>query len=185
MKHNVVVAAGTQVFEFDGEILELEDTHILLRAKRGDIYIERKYLVFIQTLNEEVMDEKLYAEQINEPEKSPMPVIVRNPKIDPAAKFIKQRLKQDPFEHIFEEKIIPPSQFPDHEEDMEAMKNVAGAFHGPNHPLNKATNLQEAIKVAMNNANKEVSLSMGSVEYKNPLQTVLGMTNGSKKIRNS
>lgn len=197
MKHNIVIAAGSQVFEFEGEIVELEDEHILLRAKRGDIYIERKYLVFIQMLNEEVVEEPAPAPEIIVEQPEPLPVVVRSPKVDQAARFIKQRLRKDPLEDKLIEKLVPPSQFPDDadddyvmeetdEEDLEAMKNVVAAFHGPNHPIAKATNLQQAVKAAMQNTDKDLSMNMGNVEYKNPLQTILGMSNaGTKKTRNS
>lgn len=170
MKQKVMISAGQHAFEFEGEILELEDSYLVLRAKHGDIYIERKYVVFIQFLNEE---EKVVESK---------PQNVKNAKADHAARFVKSRLRQDPLEEKLEEKLVPPSQFPDDEwdpayvlhddEDAEVAKNVLGAIQ--QHPITKATNLRQAVKNAMS-TDEDFSMGMGNVEYKTPLQTVLGM----------
>jgi hypothetical protein len=186
MKHNIVIAAGQQVFEFEGEILEFEDEHILLRAKRGDIYIERKYLVFLQALNEEVSEDTMDdTPDVIEEQAEPLPIVVRPPKVDQAARFIQQRLRKDPLNEKLEAKLVPPSQFPDDNndyvnEDEEAAKNILGQLH-PNHPAVKATNLRQAAKSIMANEREDFSMGMGNIEYKNPLQTILGMKNASNK----
>ncbi len=190
MKQKVVIIAGDNVFEFIGEILELEDTHILLKAKHGDIYIERKYLVFIQMLNDDEAVEVTKPEVIME-QSEPLPVVIRSPKVDQAARFINQRLKKDPLSDKVDIKLVPPSQFPDayeeevamEEEDVEAMRNASAAFHGPNHPITKENNLKQAIKAAME-TDKDLSMGMGNVKYHNPLQTIMGMSNAiGKKTR--
>lgn len=53
MTQKVMLAAASQCFEFDGEITEIEQDYIVLKGKHGDILIERKYLVFIQYLEDE------------------------------------------------------------------------------------------------------------------------------------
>lgn len=179
-----MISAGQHVFEFEGEILELEADYLILRAKHGDIYIERKYLVFIQYLNEEQ----------EEREPPPPPVAAKSPRVDNAAKFIKSRLRQDPLEERLVEKLIPPSQYADDEwdeayvlsdsEDTEVAKNILSAIHGQQSPA-KATNLRQAIKEAMS-TEEDFSMGGGNVEYKSPLQTILGMANaGTKKNRDS
>lgn len=187
MKHHVVIAAGGQAFEFEGEITELEEDYIILQAKRGEIYIERKHLVFIQTLNEEV---EIKDEIIPE---VPLPIVARSSKVDQAARFVNKRLKQDPLEQKLVGKMIPPSQFPDDgndpiievDEDEEAMSNVMAAYHGPDNPLTRATNLRQAAQIAMKTED-DFSMGMGGIEYKSPLQMVLGLKNaGNKKTRTS
>jgi hypothetical protein len=188
MKHKIVIATNTQSFEFEGEIVEFEPEHIILKAKHGDIFIERKYLVFIQSINEEVL-------AVEDIEPAPLPVIARVNKTDQAAKFIKQRLKSDPLEQRLMDKLVPPSQFPDYydaddeleqivngaeEDDIEVMRNTTMAVHGPNHPLVKAGNLQQAIKASMSDNNFSMG---GDVKYNSPLQSVIGMSNATKKTR--
>lgn len=189
MKHKVVVNAGSNSFEFEGQILEIEEDYLILKAKHGDVYIERKFLVFIQFLDEEV-------EVKEAPEKqTPKPVAVRSPKVDHAARFLKQKLQEDPLEQRLAQKLIPPSQFPDDEEyiqpttyqfqdevdeDLEAVKNVLGAVRGVDNPITKAANLKQAIKAAMDNDDFSMG-GVGSIEYKDPLQTIMGMKNANRK----
>lgn len=184
MKHKVVISAGGQAFEFNGQIMELEEDFIVLKADKGDIYIERQYLVFIQFLED---TEEIKLKESVEPK----PIALRSNKNEKAARFLKQRLSQDPLNKIIEEKLIPPSQFPDDEEyiepsynyqqqpevdeDMEAMKNVIGHAAGPDHPFVKATNLRQAAKIAMQNEDTDFSMGNGSVEYKSPLQVIMGL----------
>ena len=177
MKQKVMISVGSTAVEFEGEILEFEPDYLVLRAKHGDIYIERKYLVFIQFLNEEPAPQQ-------HPEK---PV---EPRTDAAAKFVSKRLKHDPLDEQFE-RIVPPSQFPDDDilsdpdteidEDMEAIKNIHGAFYGQDNPITKAANLRQAVKTAMNNDDENFSMGMGNVEYKSPAQIILGKKNESNK----
>jgi hypothetical protein len=181
----VVISAGNNSFSFKGEILEMDDEHIILRADKGDIYIERKYLVFIQILNEEPAPIKKEQKIINSPASNP-------PHSDKAAQFIKQRLKYDPVAQKMDEpRLVPPSQLPDQfekdiqkvndleevDEDAEALANVYSAFYGPN-PVSEACSLKQAVKAAMGQENE---FQMGSTNFKTPLQTILSMNNANTK----
>lgn len=171
MKHKVMIAAGSQCFEFDGRIVEMDEESIILEAKHGDIYIERKYLVFIQYLNEE---EDLPPKELPKPAR-----------VDAAAKFINKQLKYDPVdEHVtkvVEYSAVPPSQLPD-EDDMEVMRNVASDKHmWRDTPITNAEDLQHAVKAAMENEEHDFSMGMGGGKYKNPAQTILGMKNANSK----
>ncbi len=92
MKQKIMICAGQQCFEFDGEITEIEEDYLILKANHGDIYVERKYLVFIQYLNEE--------------EEKPAEKPVKSPEVDAAAKFITKRLKHDPLSEKLEQVFI-------------------------------------------------------------------------------
>ena len=176
-----MVSAGSQCFEFDGEITEIGPEYIILNAKHGEIYIERKYLVFIQYLKEEKEEPE---EELVSPNTKPKP--------DAAARFvqarrIQQELKRDPLDDVLEEKFVPPSQLPDNafEDDDEVMKNVMSAVQGPDRPplrhpkLVAKDNLQQAVKAAMQN--EDFSMGAGGVQYKSPAQTILGMKNANNK----
>lgn len=174
MKHKVMIAAGAQCFEFDGTILEMDEESIILEAKHGDIYIERKYLVFIQYLNEK--EEEVVPQEYQ----STKPV-----KVDAAAKFINKQLKYDPVEErvtkAVEYSAVPPSQLPD-EDDLEVMRNVASDKHmWRDTPITNAEDLQHAVKAAMENEEHDFSMGMGGGKYKNPAQTILGMKNANSK----
>jgi len=167
MKQKVMISAGSQAFEFEGEIMELTPEYIVLKAKHGDIFIERKYLVFIQFLEEEV-------------EAPPPPVTIRKPEVDAAARFVNKRLKHDPLDEML---FVPPSQLPDEmsDEDLEIVKNTYGAVHGLDNPVTKAANLRQAVKTAMQNENVDFSMGMSGGKYQNPAQTILGMKNAGNK----
>lgn len=161
-----MISAGAQCFEFEGEIIEMEDDYIILKAKHGDIYIERRYLVFIQYLND--VEEEFIQQEV-----------IKTPKIDAAAKFISKRLRHDPMDKILEEKFVPLSQLPDDCDD-EVLRNVYGAVHGKT-PITKANNLKDAIQTAMKNPDSDFSMGMSGGKYHNPAQTVLGIKNASNK----
>lgn len=172
MKQKIMISAGTQCFEFDGEITEIENDYIVLKAKHGDIYIERKYLVFIQYLNDKDDEEELIS-----------PEMPKAPKVDAAAKFINKRLRHDPVDKILEEKFVPPSQLPDdnYDEDYEATVQ-AERLYGKPHPITQPENLADAIKVTMRGGSEDLSMSFGGAgKHHNPLQTILGMKNASNK----
>lgn len=167
VKQKIMIAAGAQCFEFEGEIIELEDDYIVLRAKHGDIYIERKYLVFIQYLNEE---------------KETVQQEVATPKSDAAAKFISERLnhlRYDPVKERLEEKFFPPSQLPD-DDDEEVTRNIYGAAHLET-PITRSSNLKDAVKTAMQNVDTDFSMGASGGKYQNPAQTILGIKNASHK----
>ncbi len=160
-----MISAGAQCFEFEGEIVELEDDYIILKAKHGDIYIERKYLVFIQFL-EETKEELVQSEKM--------------PKPDAAAKFVNTRLKHDPVSEMLEEKFIPPSQLPDDAfDDDEVTRNVYGAVHTET-PVTKANNLRDAVKTAMN-SDTDFSMGGSGGKYQDPVQTILRMKHANNK----
>lgn len=174
MKQKVMIAAGSQCFEFEGEIVEIENDYLILKAKHGDIYIERKFLVFIQYLHDE----------------EPMPVVEKvKPQVDAAAKFINTRLRHDPVDEMLQSKFVPPSQLPDeqpwcdYDEDEEAARNVYGAIHGET-PVTKTNNLKDAVKAAMG-TDTDFAMGMSGGKYKDPAQTILGMKNGSSKKNRS
>lgn len=163
MIHKVVISTPQQAFEFIGEIVEFTDEYILLKASQGDIYVERKYLVFVQYINEE--------------EAIPAPV-VRPQKIEQVEKAPKKPLKI---------RLVPPSQLPDDDEDiyygttyddqddnMEVLKNVLAGY-------GTDSNLKDAAKAVMSNEDEE--FAVGGVKYQSPLQTVLGLKNEPKKVR--
>lgn len=195
MKQKVMISAGNQAFEFEGEITTFNDDYIIIDAKHGEIFIERKYLVFIQFLNE---DNELVRENNVKPIE-PQPLVVKKQKPDEMVKLINKRLKHDPLELKLEEKLVPPSQFPDYivdevekvvsseyiDEDMEAAKNIMGYAHGVDHPVVKATSLKQAVKNAMNNDDEDFVMGSGSIEFKTPLQTVLEMKNANTKKNRS
>lgn len=173
-----MIAAGSQCFEFEGEIIEIENDYLILKAKHGDIYIERKFLVFIQYLYDE----------------EPVPAVVEKvkpPQVDAAARFINARLKHDPVDEMLQTKFVPPSQLPDESEyeyfesdEDEITKNIYGAVHGET-PVTKTNNLKDAVKAAMN-TDTDFAMGMSGGKYKSPAQTILGMKNGSpKKDRSS
>jgi len=166
MKQKVLIAAGQSVFEFEGEITEFNDSYLVLKAKHGDVYIERKFLVFIQFLDEEP---EVKAER------------VKSPEVDMAAKFINKRLRHDPVDEILEEKFVPPSQLTD-DDDAEVMRNIVSGKHMWNDTaITNATDLQQAVKTAMENEDHDFSMGMGSSKYKDPAQIVLGMKNANNK----
>lgn len=175
MTQKVMIAAGSQCFEFDGEITEIEQDYLILKGKHGDIYIERKYLVFIQYMNEPETEEEVIQPQ---PQQKP-------PKVDAAAKFINKQLKYDPLdEHltkVVEYNAVPPSQLPD-DDDFEVMQNVSSGKHMWNDtPITNAPDLKQAVKAAMENEEYDFSMGMGGAKYKSPAQTILGMKNANSK----
>lgn len=175
MKQKVMISAGSQAFEFEGEIMEFGQDYIILKAKHGDIFIERKYLVFIQFLD----DEEIVPSR-------PAPVETpKAPKVDAAAKFISKRLKHDPVGEKLEERfeLVPLSQLPDEltDEELEVAKNVYGAVHGLDNPVTKASSLKQALKTAMQNEDVDFSMGMSGGKYQNPAQTILGMKNANNK----
>lgn len=224
MTQKVMIAAGAQCFEFDGEITEVEQDHMILKGKHGDIYIERKHVVFIQYLNDEgdktpqpaaiccpwcftrhidvgewetrphhkhlcLTCKKLFRvegengeyfygipDEQHEPQKTPQ--------VDAAAKFISKRLRHDPMEAMLEEKLVPPSQFPDddYDDSAEIMRNVSTGQHMWNNTaITRAPDLQQAVKVAMKNEDHDFSMGAGGSTYKDPAQTILGMKNANSK----
>lgn len=179
MKQKIVICAGGQVFEFIGRIIEQNEDYIIIDAKLGDIYIERKYLVFIQFLKEEE------SETAHQQQKSPQKQQERG-----IAKIIKQRLREDPLAQRLQEKTqsIPPSQLPDdfilpeNEEDIEVVNKCYSSVYGPSHPVVQATNLTQAIRTAMS-SDEETTFSTDNVEYSSPLNTLLGNNANTKKTR--
>lgn len=169
-----MICAGNSNFEFDGEITEMTDDHLVLKAKHGDIFIERKYLVFIQFLEDEL--EKPV------PEVEAPQVKQKDPRIDAAVKFVNKRFKKDPLEEKLTAKLIPPSQYPDEfeeyippdidEDDLEVIRKVNGM------PTPPPKDFKAAIKAAM--SNEDFSMD-GSAEYANTLKTVLGIKNAGYK----
>ena len=166
MLQKILISAGNQAFEFEGQILDINDDFLLVKIKNGEVYIERKYLVFIQFLD----DEEVVPKEVNDKPVS------KNAKTNDMARFINQRLKHDPLN----QKLVPMSQLPDNlleetevgrdYEDLEAEKNILIATYGPDHPAVKANNLKQAAQAAMNNT----EFSMGpEIECRNPLQTIL------------
>jgi len=220
-----MVSAGSQCFEFDGEITEVDQGHIILKAKHGDIYIERKYVVFIQYLNQEpnssppvpahiycpwcnaqhidvgqwetrphhkhlclACDKLFRVEGENGeyfygiPSQETQELPPKTSQTDAAARFINKRLKHDPINDMLEEKLIPPSQFPDNDDDAEVIKNLTSGQHMWNDTaITRAPDLQQAIKTAMENEEHDFSMGFGSSRYKDPAQTILGMKNGNPK----
>ena len=197
MKQKVVICAGTNSYEFEGEITEFTESHIVLKATRGEFYIERKYLVFIQFLSDEVEEEKIEATRRPIEKRTPS----RHDKIDKTVRFINKQLKRDPLEEKIWQKLVPPSQLPDDEEhskppwpyvdeddeelvepsqpdedDEEVMRNIFGGVH----PTVKASNLQQAAQMLMKNEDQDFSMGMGNMDYKTPTQTVLSLLNGKK-----
>jgi hypothetical protein len=173
MKHKVVIAVADKVFEFEGQIVEFDPDYLLLQAKHGEVYIERKHLVFIQFLDEEPV-----TQETMQPSMSP-----KNVKNDNAARLIKQRLKQDPLKEKLE-KLIPPSQLPetmleysDPEDDAEVIRNVYGLNNS------KTTNLQHAVKIAMD-SDDDFSMD-NNVKYRTPSQLLTGIKDARKKTRDS
>ena len=191
MKQKVVISLGQQIFEFDGEILEFNDDFLTIKTAKSEVYIERKYVAFIQFLNEET-EEPVVVEQ--KPQK-PMPQKLRD-----SIKFVNKRIKNDPIDERLRQRIIPPSQLPDNEnehlnldfdEDDEAATTVLEQIYGPNHPIVRAArekqelSFKDSIKEAMNNTDNDFSMG-DSVKYKSPLQMVLGLNNASgKKTRDT
>jgi hypothetical protein len=169
MKQKVLVCAGSSAFEFEGEILELEPDYLVLRANHGDIYIERKYLVFIQFLNEE-----------KEPDPAPVPVRQpKPPQVDAAARFVNKRLKHDPVDETFEELIMPPSQLRD-DDDGETVRQIERLYGKP-HPVTQPENLADAVRSAMSGGDEDFSMGTGGSQYNNPAQTILGRKNANNK----
>lgn len=172
----VMISAGSSTFEFTGEILELEQEYLILKAAHGDIYIERKYLVFIQFLNQPDEQKKI--------EQKVIPASFTPQKIDAAAKLLNKQLKYDPFDIKIENDLIPPSQLPDSNEE-EFVSGNEQYTHSKN-TINRPTDLTQAIRDAMLKVNEDEEFSMGPVNYKTPLQTILGNKNADpKKTRNS
>jgi hypothetical protein len=182
MKHKIVITVAQQVFEFEGLIREMTDNDIILEAEHGDIFIERKYLVFIQELKA--------AEPIAKP---PLPQkaspIIDKPRIDAAARFVNRQLKHDPLDERLSQKVVHPAEMPDSlddleiDEDTEAVKNIIGHNFGADHPFVQEVTLKQAIRGAMSNTMDDFTVE--GPEYRTPLQTVMGMKNVGSKKRDS
>lgn len=169
-KQKVVVSAGNSTYEFEGELLEITDEYLVLKAKHGDIYIERRYLVFIQYMNDIALETEA---QIDVPTKS-----LKN---DAAAKFLNKRLRHDPLNQVLHEKFTPMSQLSDDEDNDEVMKNI---YSSVNREPFVPNNLKDAINVAMKSTDDELSFNGDGISYQNPAQTILGKHNANiKKIR--
>lgn len=170
MKHKVVIAVAQQIFEFEGLITEITDDTIVIQARHGNIYLERKYLVFMQEINEEIKQEtitKTNQEKV---------------KVDQAAKFIKKQLRYDPLKEkldVQENELIQKMDRNEYiNDDLEVEKNVVGHNFGPNHPLVKEISLEQAVRSTMNND----EFTMRGNEYSSPLQTIMGLKNAPKKV---
>lgn len=194
MIQKIMICVGNNSFEFDGQITKFEDDYIILKAKHGDIYIERKYLAFIQFLEEPA------AVELKIP--ATPKAVSKNIKSDSAARFIQRKLKKDPLDEMLEMKMVPPSQYPDDNSIIEDIEEVQPSDIDMEYDINgdempylltqqksptlekksiKSDNLADAIKEVMNN--NDGDFSMGGVEYKSPLQTIMGLGNAGKKTR--
>ena len=192
MKHKVIVSAGSQVFELLGEITEIDAEHIYMTAKDGDLYVDRRYVVFVQFLKEEVVRPNPV---------QPSPTVLRDNKVADAERLLKARLREDPLKAKLEQKLVPLSQLsddvpeeemisptpnhslfrdepiyeeqpepefyqPEDPDDAEVMRQVG-------YPMVTGKGLKDAVKAVM--SNEEVDLNCGGPGYKDPLKTILGL----------
>lgn len=186
MKQKVVISLGQQIFEFEGEILDFNENFLIIKTAKSEVYIERKYVAFIQFFDEEVEAPPVVMEK-------PQTLIPQ--KLNNSIKFINKKLKMDPIDERLRQRMIPPSQLPDDENeqisedfdnDDEAALVVLEQTYGLNHPVVKSArekqelSFKASIREAMSNTDNDFSMG-NSIKYKSPLQVILGLNNASGK----